>query len=143
MTLISKLGCILLLFIFCASCDGEEMNTGPDQVVGTVTRIVDGDTWYMDSEEVRVRAWGYDTPKCYPDCDEDPATLYLSELILGKHLECEWVEKKMTYNRKVVHCKLDDEGDIGKIMIESGYAKEICRYSKGFYGTCELGHKDE
>ena len=109
-----------------------------NKIEGIVTKISDGDTWYLDSEPERVRAWGFNTPECHRDnsCETAEATLRISEIISGQMLTCEWVDKKVSFERKVVHCFLKDGTDIGRLMIDSGLAVEDCRFSKNYYGTC-------
>ncbi len=126
--------CLITVFIFCTACEPAKMNM--DKIEGTVTRIVNGDTWYLDSEPERVRAWGYNTPECHPDCSEDPSTVFLSDIILNEKLICDWIDQKVSFDRKVVRCALSDGRDIGQIMISNNMAVEDCRFSKGFYKTC-------
>ncbi|MEM9359539.1 MAG: hypothetical protein AAGB04_25415, partial [Pseudomonadota bacterium] len=60
----------------------------------------------------------------------------LRELIDGQNLVCEWVNRQLSYNRRIVRCFLEDGTDIGQAMVDSGTVLEVCRFSKGIYGTC-------
>jgi endonuclease YncB( thermonuclease family) len=54
---------------------------------GHVTRIVDGDTFWISSKDVRIRVWGLDAPE--RDTPAGPtATAALSRLISGQTLTC-------------------------------------------------------
>lgn len=99
---------------------------------GTVTRIVDGDTWYMTGSEIRVRGWGFDTPECTQPCD-DAASRALARLILGRPLSCEI--HHYSHSRPVARC-WQGKMDVGQAMIARGHAVEVCRFSHNAYGTC-------
>ncbi len=104
----------------------------PERIEGTVTKIVDGDTWYMTGSEIRVRGWGFDAAECRQPCS-DAASRALARLILGKRLVCD--VKGVSHDRPVVRCRQDGT-DIGQAMIESAHAVEVCRFSGDAYGTC-------
>ena len=101
---------------------------------GAVTRIVDGDTFWMNSVDVSIRVWGLDAPeRNEPGFTE--ATNALSRLISGQTLSCR--ERDIDrYGRFVGQCFLPGGRDITAAMIESGTADEYCRYSGNHYGTC-------
>lgn len=101
---------------------------------GDVTRIVDGDTFYMTGQEVRVRIWGLAAPE-RGDPDGPEATRALADLITGQTLGCE-LHDTDRYGRPVAQCFLPDGRDIAAVMIEGGTAEEYCRYSGGHYGQC-------
>ena len=122
----------------CSQSNAVDKIEFENRVEGIVTQVVDGDTWYMDTEEERVRAWGYDTPECNRNttCPTADHTIKVTELIMGEHLTCEWVGRRRSFDRKVVRCYLDDGTDIGKVMIDAGVAVEDCDFSKNFWGNC-------
>lgn len=99
---------------------------------GTVTKIVDGDTWYMTGSKIRVRGWGFDAAECRQPCN-DAASRALGALILGKPLVCEI--HHYSHSRPVARCR-QGETDIGAAMIDGGHAVEACRFSGNAYGTC-------
>ncbi|MEM7006105.1 MAG: hypothetical protein AAF498_09515, partial [Pseudomonadota bacterium] len=102
-------GCLASLLLISACGDRIDFEF-ENRMEGKVTRILDGDTWRLDTEPIRVRAWGYDAPECIPDCEND-ATAKLRELIDGQNLVCEWVNRQLSYNRRIVRCFLEDGTD--------------------------------
>jgi endonuclease YncB( thermonuclease family) len=101
---------------------------------GHVTRIVDGDTFWISSKDVRIRVWGLDAPE--RDTPAGPtATAALSRLISGQTLTCRQRDIDR-YGRIVGQCFLADGRDITSAMIASGTAKEFCRFSRNHYRTC-------
>ncbi len=105
----------------------------PADISGRVTHVVDGDTWYMNGSDERVRLWGVNAP----DRGEpgfEAATETLRALIDGKHLKC-FQAGAPSFDRPVVRCNVGGV-DIGAAMIEQGAAEEWCKYSRGAYGGC-------
>lgn len=99
---------------------------------GAAARIVDGDTFYLEGVETRLRLWGVDAPeKDQPGAAE--ATQALTQLLAGRTLACEEMDRDR-YARIVARCTLDDGRDIARIMIDIGAATEMTRYSGGYYG---------
>lgn len=110
--------------------------TGPgsdaDKITSTVTRVVDGDSLYLQGHEPQIRLWGVDAP----ERDEEgfsAATRHLSSIALKRSLTCQRVDTDR-YGRTVARCFLKDGREINRLMIESGTAQEYMRYSDGFYG---------
>ena len=107
---------------------------GSGSFSGRVTRVVDGDTFWISSQQVRIRVWGLDTAAV-----EEPggsgATAELKSLISGQELTCRQRDIDR-YGRIVGQCFLADGRDITAVMIESGTAEEYCRYSGNHYRTC-------
>jgi endonuclease YncB( thermonuclease family) len=95
---------------------------------------MDGDTFTLSGESRRIRVWGLDAPE-RDQQGGSAATATLRGLISGKTLRCGVVDIDR-YGRLVAQCFLPDGRDIAAEMIRSGTAKEYCRYSGGFYGTC-------
>lgn len=99
---------------------------------GVAGRIIDGDTFYLEGVETRLRLWGVDAPeKSAPGAAE--ATEALTALIAGKALSCEEMDRDR-YARIVARCALEDGRDVGRVMIDIGAATEMTRYSGGYYG---------
>ena len=42
---------------------GPPTTSGADGFTGVVTRVVDGDTFWLNSQDVRIRVWGLDAPE--------------------------------------------------------------------------------
>lgn len=99
---------------------------------GAVARVVDGDTFYLEGVKTRIRLWGVDAPETgEPGGGE--ATAALATLVAGRELACEELDRDR-YARIVARCLLDDGRDVGRILIESGAATEMLRFSGGYYG---------
>jgi micrococcal nuclease len=101
---------------------------------GRVTRIVDGDTFWISSQDVRIRVWGLDAPETR-DPGGAAATAELTRLIAAETLYCRQRDIDR-YGRIVGQCFLPDGRDITAAMIASGTAREFCRFSRNHYGTC-------
>jgi endonuclease YncB( thermonuclease family) len=116
------------------SSSGTALAGGATSFSGQVTRIVDGDTFWISSKDVRIRVWGLDAPE--RDTPQGPAaTAALSRLISGQTLDCHQRDIDR-YGRIVGQCFLADGRDITSAMIASGTAKEFCRFSRNHYRTC-------
>lgn len=102
--------------------------------IGTVTRIVDGDTFHVSFAETRLRIWGLDAPEL-----DGPggaaATEALRAMAEGRLVNCE-IRDIDRYGRPVGQCFLPGGQDITAAMIASGTAREYCRFSRNHYGTC-------
>lgn len=98
---------------------------------GKVTRIVDGDTFYLSSAPMRVRVWGLDAPETGTPGGA-AATKALADIALGKRLSCERMNTDR-YERLVARCVLRSGEDIAALMIESGTAREYLAFSMGYY----------
>ena len=99
-----------------------------------VSKIQDGDTFTLSGESRRIRVWGLDAPE-WNHRGGSAATATLRGLISGKRLRCA-IRDIDRYGRLVAQCFLPDGRDIAAEMIRSGAAREYCRFSKGYYGTC-------
>jgi endonuclease YncB( thermonuclease family) len=103
-------------------------------ISGVVMRVTDGDTFRLSGLDVAVRVWGLDAPE-RKQRGGTAATNAMRDLIDGKTLTC--VERDIDRYRRVVgQCFLENGQDIAAAMIAAGVAREYCRYSGGFYGTC-------
>ena len=106
----------------------------PDTFAGRVTRVVDGDTFWISSADERIRVWGLDAPEI-DDPGGSRATAELTSLIDGQELTCRQRDIDR-YGRIVGQCFLPNGRDITAAMIASGTAQEFCRYSGNHYRTC-------
>lgn len=124
---------VALAVTLLTGCGEEAPSSGAD-FSGGVTRIVDGDTFYMAGQDVRIRVWGLDAPE-RGDPEGPTATNAFSELIAGRTLSCDLIDTDR-YGRPVARCFLPNGRDIAAAMIDAGVAEEYCRYSRGHYGQC-------
>lgn len=107
---------------------------GAGDFTGHVTRVVDGDTFWISSMDVRIRVWGLDAEEVGTP-GGSVATAALASLISGQQLTCRQRDIDR-YGRIVGQCFLPDGRDITAAMIASGTAREFCRYSGNHYRTC-------
>lgn len=124
-----------LMALICAFSLSAPPATAQGQVIsGVVMRVTDGDTFRLSGLDVAVRVWGLDAPE-RKQRGGTAATNAMRDLIDGKTLTC--VERDIDRYRRVVgQCFLENGQDIAAAMIAAGVAREYCRYSRGFYGTC-------
>ena len=101
---------------------------------GRVTRIVDGDTFWISGQDVRIRVWGLDAPETNRP-GGSAATAAMTRLVSGQTLHCRQRDIDR-FGRIVGQCFLPDGRDITREMIRSGTATEFCRFSRNYYGTC-------
>ncbi|MGR3420829.1 MAG: thermonuclease family protein [Paracoccus sp. (in: a-proteobacteria)] len=101
---------------------------------GQVTRVVDGDTFWINSQSTRIRVWGLDAPEI-GRAGGSAATAQLAGLVSGRSVQCNMRDVDR-YGRIVGQCWLPDGRDIAATMIASGTAREYCRFSGNYYGTC-------
>ena len=101
---------------------------------GRVTRIVDGDTFWISGQDVRIRVWGLDAPETNRP-GGSAATAAMTRLISGQTLHCRQRDIDR-FGRIVGQCFLPDGRDITREMIRSGTSTEFCRFSRNYYGTC-------
>lgn len=101
---------------------------------GQVTRVVDGDTFWINGQRSRVRVWGLDAPEI-GNAGGSTATAQLAGLVSGHSVQCRMRDVDR-YGRIVGQCWLPDGRDIAAAMIASGTAREYCRFSGNYYGTC-------
>ena len=115
--------------------DPDHLTTNrADGFTGVVTRVVDGDTFWLNSQDLRIRVWGLDAPRVDMPGGSS-ATAALSNMIGGQQLSCRQRDIDR-YGRIVGQCFLADGRDITAAMIASGTAQEYCRYSRNHYRTC-------
>jgi endonuclease YncB( thermonuclease family) len=119
--------------IILANEDGRRSRTAEpaSDYQGSVSRVVDGDTFYLEGLRTRIRLWGIDAPE-----RDEPvyvgASDELARLVSGEDLSCEHMEFDK-YERIVARCRLGDGSDISERMIDSGTAEEFLRFTQGYY----------
>lgn len=103
-------------------------------LTGTVSQVVDGDTFKLVGLTPSIRIWGLNAPETN-QTGGSAATRTLRQLIESKDLTCK-IQDIDRYGRIVGQCTLPDGRDIAEQMIKQGVAIEYCYFSRGFYGTC-------
>lgn len=93
-----------------------------------VTRIVDGDSLYLQGIKPQIRLFGVDAPE-RDEAGYRAATDTLRRLVESQRLRCDQVDQDR-YERIIGRCFLVNGQEVNRIMIESGTAKEYCRFSK-------------
>ena len=106
-----------------------------EELQGTVVRVIDGDTFDLEGE-VRIRLAGVEAPEYPKGCLSNQAKERLEELILGKEVEIEVIEKD-NFGRQIGFIRVGDVF-IDKILVEEGLARVVL-YSK----RKKLKHQDE
>lgn len=87
----------------------------------TVSRIIDGDTFVLNTGE-KLRLIGIDTPESYEDYYQE-ATDRLEELVLGKEVTLEKdISETDKYGRLLRYVYVDGKF-VNKIMVEEGWAE--------------------
>ncbi|MCB2096548.1 MAG: hypothetical protein KDE05_02860 [Parvularculaceae bacterium] len=89
--------------------------------------VIDGDTFYLEGVEARIRLWGIDAPARTTDALDD-ATLQLSALIAGETLSCEHIGLG-AHSDIIARCNRSDGGDLAEAMVESGAVADYADYS--------------
>lgn len=124
---------IALPHIVLAEPDGRDDRKIPEtDYEGRLARIVDGDTFYIEGVDTRIRLWGVDAPE-RDEAGFDEASAMLESLAGGETLSCEHMDRDR-YGRIVARCRLGDGVDLSEAMIKSGVATEYLRFTQGYYG---------
>jgi micrococcal nuclease len=121
---------VILTLVVGSSAQAENSAT----IEAKVSKVLDGDTFTLRGESRRIRVWGLDAPE-WDQRGGSNATATLRSLISGETLRCSVLDIDR-YGRLVGQCLLPNGRDIAAEMIRSGAAREFCRYSHGYYGTC-------
>lgn len=112
-------------------------------LVGGSARVVDGDTFSVGAE--RVRLWGVDAPEGRQVCQNAQGECYacgdvardqLVGLIGGRAVRCE-VRDRDPYGRAVARC-LAGSTDLGEAMVRAGWAVDYVQFSRGAYASAEV-----
>lgn len=107
----------------------------PKRQRGMVGYVIDGDTVILrGGQETRLRLWSVDAP----ESDQTGFHEARNRLVaIAEDQPITFIQMGTDrYGRTVARVFLRDGREINRLMIESGTAKEYCRYSKGFYGHC-------
>lgn len=121
---------ILALFL---QVHNERMPLEPRRYKGRVSFVVDGDTLIL-TDDTRLRLWGVDAPE-KGEKGADQATFFLDDLVDQKQITYTILDNDK-YGRIVARIFLKDGRDVNRLLIESGFTKEYCKYSKNYYGHC-------
>ena len=98
-------------------------------VAGPVTRVVDGDTFWIGKDKIRL--WGIDAPEASTP-NGPVATRYLVAVVANHRLTCHQAGPP-SRDRMVARC-LDPWGrDIAEIMAGAGWALDWPAFSGGHY----------
>ncbi|MBF0310077.1 MAG: thermonuclease family protein [Magnetococcales bacterium] len=107
-------------------------------VLSGVARVMDGDSLHLDRATVRlfgIDAW--ERRQTCPDGEGNPfacgeeATRFLTDLVSGKKLTCR-VQDQDSYGRQVARCLLPGGEDIGRQLVQAGWATAYIHYSKEY-----------
>lgn len=103
-------------------------------VVGTVNRVVDGDTLHavVDGKEITVRMAGIDAPESKQPYGAQSLAA-LSSLTLGKSCTID-IDTIDRYGRKVAFVLCDSNVSVNEVMVGQGKAWVYRRYAKGCRG---------
>lgn len=126
---------VLMLATFAPSLPAQDLPV----LVGTVTKVIDGDTIDVDLESglIRVRLHAIDTPERGQPGRE--ATEALSALVAGKEVELEPFEQD-SYDRLVARVYVGGH-DVNATLIEEGHAWAFRQYmSREDAAYCALEH---
>ena len=106
----------------------------PDgQLEDVVGKVVDGDTLYVGPVKIRLQGIAA------PELDEPrgpEARDFLTAITLGKRVRCD-LTGELSFDRQVAVCRITGR-DLGRLMIEAGFARDCPRYSGGRYRQFEV-----
>jgi micrococcal nuclease len=131
------------LFVFKEFGGTKETREAGD-LKGRVVRVIDGDTFDLEGE-TRVRLAGAEAPEYPEGCLSLKAKERLEELVLGKEVSIENVEKD-NFGRQVGFVILNDLL-VDKVLVEEGLAQaasgQESRYGAGLLSAQENAQKAE
>jgi len=126
------LGTLLLYAICSALCAPSSANSGDTQGYYTVTRVVDGDTFWIDdgSEQgLKIRLIGVDAPEPRNNGKKmkgyfgTESSDYMKQLIEGKKVRLEYdVSHYDQYGRTLAYVYLKDGTFVNADLVKKGYA---------------------
>jgi len=112
------------------SVRAEESESGGSVLTGTVTRIVDGDSIVVktdDGTEEQVHLEGIDAPEVKQDSGSE-ATKALTSMVKGKSVEVKW--KKRDDFQRILGQVYQESVHVNLQMLEKGLAWHYARYYK-------------
>lgn len=136
----TKLALLLssVLFAFTATPSGAAEKT----IIAGTARAVDGDTLSFDG--LKVGLWGIYAPEAKQACGKTKAGALsakaLRDIADGKRVVCEMRDYDGKDKRPVAVCTRDGE-DIAGEIVQSGWAWDNSKLSKGAYGVQEASAK--
>jgi endonuclease YncB( thermonuclease family) len=112
------------------------------EIVGTVGRVVDGDTLYVCDERLceKIRICGINAPEL-SDRRGKAARAALASIVNDKHVRCAPVgegtvcdgrSKRISRDRIVAQCFIG-KYDVAEMLVERGYACDWVKFSGGHY----------
>jgi micrococcal nuclease len=124
------LACTLLSI--CQSCCKAQAEEIPAWLCGGVTRVVDGDTFYVGDAEIRLK--GVDCPEKRQPYGKE-ATALTTKLILGEQVQCQIFREKGKqfdrYGRYVALVRIQDSGKwLQDELVKAGAAWCDPRFNK-------------
>ena len=121
----------LLSFVFPVSCHSQPAAEALEDYY-TVTRVVDGDTFYIDdgtAKGEKIRLIGIDAPESHRSQHKEvqyygkEAAAYLTRLLNNKKVKLEYdVSRKDKYRRTLAYVYLENGLFVNAHLVESGYA---------------------
>lgn len=108
---------------------------GNAQIVGYVSRVVDGDTLWIGRTKIRLA--GIEAP-ALSTTDGAASRLALASIVTGQVLSCADTGGR-TYGRVAAICRDQAGRDLGALMVAGGWAWDWHRYSGGRYLAAEWG----
>jgi len=123
----------LLFSVFIVVGCRETLSDAHVDYQGQVTKVVDGDSLYIDGNKTQIRLFGVDAPE-RDEPGYEASRQYLIDLSLNKYIACVEVERDK-YDRIVARCNVG-RVDVNHEMISAPYTLEYCRFSNNYYGTC-------
>lgn len=134
----------------------SERKHGKEAVFYPVSRIVDGDTFWIDdgsAKGIKVRLTGVDAPETRNSRNKvkaafgDESSRYLTGMIAGKKVRLEYdIDTLDQYGRTLAYVYLEDGTFVNARMVRNGYATVMTtppnvRYADTFVGLAEKARK--
>ena len=147
----------VLMLVLPLNAQGDRKG-GKEAVFYPVSRIVDGDTFWVDNESekgIKIRLTGVDAPETRNSRNKlkaafgDESTRYLTDLIAGKMVRLEYdVDTLDQYGRTLAYVYLEDGTFVNATMVRHGYATVMTtppnvRYADTFVELAEKARKIE